>query len=222
MTTYTWPSALKPASCTLEWQDNTARFVSPFSGATRTVNRPGGRWRLSMTFPPMKPETAQTLEAFLYRLDGGTHRAIIPDYSYQRQATGTGTVTVKGAGQTGRVVLTSGWTAGQTVMKAGDRFTLDGQMHVVVADAVASGGVDVYLLDEEGAQILDESSQPILIESGDCQLFLAHAMRESPADGAAISYTEPTAKYMLAERFEFNAVPGVIKTVQVVFDEVIE
>jgi hypothetical protein len=216
---YTWPSSLIPNASALEWIDNTARFVSPFSGATRTVNRPGGRWRLSMSFRARKPETAQQLEAFLWRLDGGTHRAIIPDYAYRRQGVGGGTPVVDGAGQTGRTLLTSGW-AGSATIKAGDRFTLNGQMHVIAQDATASGGG--YLLDEDGDQILDESSQPILVEEGGMQLFLAHAMRVSPADGAALNITLPTATYMLADRFDVAAEPGVFKALTVEFEEVIE
>jgi hypothetical protein len=216
---YIWPSTLIPNASALEWIDNTARFVSPFSGATRTVNRPGGRWRLSMSFRARKPETAQQLEAFLWRLDGGTHRAIIPDYAYRRQGTGSGTPVVEGGSQSGRTLLTAGWS-GAATMKAGDRFTLNGQMHVVAQDATASGGG--FLLDEEGNQLLTEAEEPILIEEGGMQLFLAHAMRVSPTNGAALNITTPTAKYMLADRFDVAAEPGVFKALTVEFEEVIE
>jgi hypothetical protein len=219
MTTYTWPANVYPNSSTLSWIDNTARFQSPFSGATRTVNRPGGRWRMSMSFRAKTAEDAQALEAFLWRLDGATHRATIPDFAYRRQGTGAGTPVVDGAGQTGRVLLTSGWTAGQTVLKAGDRVTIAGQMLVVALDVVSSGGSGIYLLDEDGDQILDESSQPILVESGGAQLFLTHSLRSSPADGAAIEVTLPTATYMLADQFEVAAEPGVFKALTVEFEE---
>ena len=223
MTTYTWPSSLIPNSSALQWMDNSARFVSPLSGATRTVSRPGGRWRLSMTFSNLTRTQAQLLEAFLWRLDGSAHRAVIPDHAYRRQATATGTPVVSGGSQTGRVLLTSGWTAGQTVMKAGDRFSVGYEMYVVASDAVASDGTQV-LTDEDGVTLYDESSPqaPIYVEAGAVQLYLTAPLRSSPANGASLEVTTPVAKYMLADRVEVAAVPGVFKSLQVVFEEAVE
>src|SRR5690554_2355769 len=88
MTDYTWPSALVPTTSALTWIDNTAEFRSPLSGTTRTESRPGGRWSLMMTFSNLKNQTGPNpihqLEAFLFRLNGKQHRAIIPDPSYRR------------------------------------------------------------------------------------------------------------------------------------------
>ena len=232
MTTYTWPANIYPSTSTLQWMDNSARFVSPLSGATRTVNRPGGRWRLTMSFQARKPATAQTLEAFLFRLEGATHRAVIPDFAYERQGTGGGveaspvyTPVVDGAGQTGRTLLTTGWAPGEVVLKAGDRVTVNGQMLVLAEDCTSSGTPgDQYLKDENGNILYTEDSpqQPILINSGGAQLILTHSLRSSPADAAALTVIQPVATYMLAERFEIAAEPGVIKALEVVFEEVIE
>lgn len=225
MTDYTWPATLYPASSSLTWLDNSARFVSPLSGVTRTVNRPGGRWKLSMSFAPRSAAQSQILEAFLWRLDGTTHRAIICDFSYRRQGTGTGAVVVDGSGQTGRTLLTRGWPAGTLVLKAGDRVSINDQMLVVAEDCYSSGNpADLYLRDEDGNILYTEDSpqQPILIESGGANLVLTHPLRAGHADGDAIEYTYPTARYYLAEQFEVSAMPGVFKTINVEFEEAID
>lgn len=232
MTTYTWPSNIYPSRSTLQWMDNSAKFVSPLSGATRTVNRPGGRWRLTMQFQARRPDEMQRLEAFLYRLEGSTHRATIPDYAYERQGTGGGVsaspqsiIRVDGAGQTGRTLLTDGWAAGELVLKAGDRVTVNGQMLVLAEDCYSSGSPgDQYLRDEAGNILYDESSpqQPILIQTGVTPLILTNSLRSSPADNALVEVLQPVATYMLAERFEIAAEPGVIKALECIFEEAID
>lgn len=197
MTTYVWDSTIYPSASSLTWLDNSARFESALSGATRTVNRPGGRWRLSMTFNVRKPAEAQKIEAFLWRLNGGTHRAQIKDFSYERQGTGAGTPLVKGASQTGYSLLTDGWSNSQTVLKAGDRVTVNNQMLLIATDATSDG-------------------------SGNCTLTLAHPLRSSPADNASIEKASPYAIYILAETVESAAVPGVFKTIEAVFEEAVE
>lgn len=193
MTDYTWPSTLYPNADSLLWQDASATFRSPLGGTVRTVNRTGGRWKLSMQFSALTSDQAQTLEAFLFRLDGVTHRAVIPCFSYRRQATITGTVVVSGASQTGTSLVTSGWAQNTTVMKAGDRFTVENNMYVVVADATAAAGV--------------------------ATLSLHTILRSSPANGASINYSAPTARYLLAEPAQVAAMPGVFKSLALEFDE---
>lgn len=232
MTTYTWPGNIYPSTSTLQWMDNSAKFVSPLSGVTRTVNRPGGRWRLTMQFQARRPSEMQQLEAFLFRLEGSTHRASIPDFAYQRQGTGGGVtaspasvIRVDGASQTGRTLLTDGWTPGELVLKAGDRVSVNGQMLVLAEDCYSSGSPsDQYLKDENGDILYDESSpqQPLLIQSGNAQLILTNGLRSSPLDNALVEVIKPVATYMLAERFEVSAAPGVIKALECIFEESID
>ena len=88
MTDYAWPAELQPQSNTLTWVDAVDVFRSPLSDAVRTLERGPGHWQLRMSFDRFMPRHAQLLEAFLWRLDGMTHRAVIPDHAYRRQGTG--------------------------------------------------------------------------------------------------------------------------------------
>lgn len=197
MTTYVWDTSIYPTSTSLTWLDNSARFQSALSGATRTVNRPGGRWRMTMNFDVRKPAEAQKIEAFLWRLDGGTHRAQLIDFSYQRQGTGTGTPLVKGASQTGYSLITDGWPNSTGVFKAGDRFTVNNQLLLVAADATSDG-------------------------SGNCTITLAHPLRSAPADNAPLTVTNPYGIFILSETVESAARPGIFKVIDAVFEEAVE
>jgi|DEB0MinimDraft_3_1074331.scaffolds.fasta_scaffold46513_2 hypothetical protein len=194
MTTYTWDTGIYPTATSLAWLDNSARFQSALSGATRTVNRPGGRWRMTMSFQARKPVEAQKIEAFLWRLDGATHRAQLIDFSYERQGTGSGTPLVKGASQTGYSLITDGWSNSQTVLKAGDRFTVNNQLLLVATDATSDG-------------------------SGNCTITLAHPLRSAPADNAPLTVTNPYGIFYLVEQVETAAQPGVFKSIDAVFEE---
>ncbi len=200
MTDYTWPSTVYPESDALAWNDNTVVFASPLSGTTRTESRAGGRWRLSITVSGLmnvaqadKPAT-HLIEAFLFRLNGAEHRAVIPDFSYSRLGAGGGTPVVNGADQTGLTLATSGWPNSTTVLKAGDRIGISDQMIPLTTDATSNG-------------------------SGQVTLALAHPIRTAPSNGASVEIDAPTARYILTNKVSFAARPGVVKIVLVEFEE---
>lgn len=193
MTDYTWPSALCAQATSLTWLDASARFVSPLSGAVRSITRAGGRWALTMEWSAADSETAQQIEAFLWRLDGASHRAIVPDYGYVRQGTGQGTPVVDGDDQTGYTLATSGWTTEGVVLRTGDRFTIGYDMYVLAQDATAS--------------------------SGDADLVLTQPLRWSPADTEPLEIDRPYARFVLTARVTSSARPGVFKAIAVEFEE---
>ena len=199
MTDYTWPATVTPTSSSLAWLDNTVIFQSPLSGTTRTESRPGGRWRISITVQNLKNITGadtdlKLIEAFLFKLNGAEHRAVITDSGYDRNGPGGGTPLVKGPDQTGLTLSSNGWTPVTTVLYAGDRIGVSGQMIPVVADVVSSG-------------------------TGFVTMQLAHPIRTAPADASAIEIDNPTARFILANKPSFASVPGVFKTVLVEFEE---
>jgi hypothetical protein len=194
VTDYTWPASVSPASASLTWVDNTAVFPSPLSGTVRTESRPGGRWAMSLTVQNLRD--VPVIEAFLFRLNGAEHRAIIRDFAYKRQGAGGGSPVVAGAGQTGYTLATSGWPNSTLVLKAGDRIGVAGQMITVAEDATSNG-------------------------SGNVTLQLAQELRTAPANGAAIEIDNPTARYILTNQASFASVPGVFKTVLCEFEEAI-
>ena len=192
MTDYVWPADVVPSSAAITWVDNTKVFVSPLSGTIRTETRPGGRWAQSLTVQNLKDVPA--IEAFLFRLNGAEHRAIIRDFAYQRHGDGGGTPRVNGAGQTGLSLITDGWPNNTTVLVAGDRIGISGQMIPVVTNATTNA-------------------------SGQVTLSLAHPIRNAPAENALIEIDNPTARYVLTNQASFSSVPGVFKTVLVEFEE---
>lgn len=197
MSDYTWPSAVIPSSAALSWLDNTVVFRSPLAGTVRTESRPGSRWSLSLTVQSLKSGiNLGLLEAFLFRLDGAQHRAVIPDFGYQRVGPGGGSPVVSGAGQTGLSLTTSGWPNSTLVLYAGDRIGVSGQMIPVTANVTSSG-------------------------TGTATLSLAHPIRTAPSSGASIEITAPTARYILTNRASFATAAGIFKTVLAEFEEVI-
>ena len=81
---------------------NTAVFESPLSGAVQTLELPGARWALSMSFPALQDPDAGTLMAFLAKLRGRANRFTCHNFARPAlKGTGSGTALVKGAGQTG-------------------------------------------------------------------------------------------------------------------------
>jgi len=199
MTDYTWPSTVKPTTSSLAWMDNTKVFVSPLSGTVRTESLPGGRWSLSLTVTGLDNQEVNkihTIEAFLFRLNGAEHRAVIPDPAYRRAGPGGGTPIVNGASQVGLTLSTSGWTPSITVLRAGDRIGVSNQMIPVVADVTANG-------------------------SGVATISLAHPIRIAPTNGSAVEINAPTARYILTNKVSAASKPGTSKIIQVDFEEAI-
>jgi len=193
MTNFTWPDTLAPESNVLEWVDATAQFRAMPTGTIRTRARNAGYWRLTMRFDNLPPAQMQELEAFLWRLDGTTHRAFIPDHAYRRQGTGAGSPVVSGAGQVGYSLVTDGWSGSDPVLLAGDRFVVDGQMCVV--------------------------AEPCTPTAGAATIVLCHPLRSSPDDGEALVLDDMTIRYVLVSRVESAARLGVVKSVTCEFEE---
>jgi hypothetical protein len=197
VTDYAWPTRIPPTSSSLAWLDNTAIFTSPLSGTTRTLARPGGRWRQTLTVQGLQDQPA--IEAFVFRLNGAEHRALLPDFGYKRQGAGGGTPRVNGASQTGLSLVTDGWPASTLVLKAGDRIGSSGQMLVVTQDATTNG-------------------------SGQVTLQLAHPIRVAPANDSLIEIDAPTARYILTNKAGFSSSAPrsvTVKTILLEFEEAI-
>lgn len=136
----------------------------------------------------------QEIEAYLFKLNGAEHRAVIKDFSYSRSGPGGGTPVVNGASQTGLTLATSGWPNSTTVLYAGDRIGISNQMIPITTDATTNG-------------------------SGQVTLALAHPIRTAPSNGASVEIDNPTARYILINKASFSAVPGIFKTVLAEFEE---
>lgn len=179
MATLAFPSIRPPGSATLQLVGSTQRHVSPFDGSAQTVGRPAQLWRASMTWGPIPHTEWRVLQSFIAELRGMSGRFTYSHPHTFRMATAAiGTPLVKGADQSGVSLLADGFTAGATVMRRGDFFSLAdppgrARMYVVKADVVADG-------------------------SGNATLTFSPPLRSSPPDNLAINLATPSPIWMLA------------------------
>lgn len=80
MTTYTWPTAMQPGSCTLQLEPNVREFVSPYSGSHDAVDLMGERWRLVLDLPPRFRNQGGAVEALFNKLRG-VHKLSLPYFA---------------------------------------------------------------------------------------------------------------------------------------------
>lgn len=183
MTDYTWPSTVIPSSTTWSLVANTAAYVSPLAGTTRTLARGGDRWGAMVTCNNLTGATRATLIAFLARLRGQTHRVLLKDHAYKRRGTQAADVLVNGASQTGYSLITDGGTNSATLL-VGDWVSVGYQLYMVVADATYNG-------------------------SGQATLTLNRPLLSSPADNATVSVVTPTGRFLLTDNtVQWTNAPG--------------
>lgn len=134
-----FPSSPKPNSCKI-------RSMSPTNVTTahslRQVVSSRGvhRWGIELVYPPMTREQFAPLWAFLNDQQGraGSFGFVLPEHAAQGSLSGA--PLVNGADQTGRSLLTDGWTPDAAgVLKAGDfiRIGDDYKTYMVTADVDA-------------------------------------------------------------------------------------
>jgi hypothetical protein len=100
-------------------------------------------WYIEGNLPPMYRSEAAPIYAFLMAQRGQyeTFNIVLPGLGSSR-GVATGTPLVKGASQTGRSVLTDGWTATQTnIVRAGDfiKFAGHNKVYMITADTNSNG-----------------------------------------------------------------------------------
>jgi|TARA_R110000744_G_scaffold49636_5_gene107816 hypothetical protein len=174
MTTYpiTLPtsSQTQPTTTNFRIVRMVSQSTSIFTGAQQVFMNVGEYWEAEVTLPPMVHGGAREWISSLVSMRGIFGQMYLGDWD-GRVARGTaassaGTPLVKGADQTGNVLLIDGATASQTgYLKAGDYIQLgagiDQRLHMVTADANSDG-------------------------SGNVSLSIEPALRSSPADNLAI------------------------------------
>lgn len=113
-----WPATLYPSASEVTVKDGSGRFVSPFTGTTRTVSRPGAtRLQLSMSFTGLRGAKRGALKSLLTGLGGAEGRVWIRDFSYtQRGSFPTSEVFTNNDFSSG----TTGWTGQNATVTAAD------------------------------------------------------------------------------------------------------
>lgn len=181
MTTLTFPSGFKPVEAEFGLVSNTQVFRSPLAGTVQTVELPGSRWRGRYVFSGLSDAQGRELKAFLASLDGHAGRFYYGDPSFLINGpSGSlgGTPLVAGASQTGRTLDIDGASLSVTDWgKAGDYFQFTN----------TAGGREMKMLTAD----VDTNG------SGEATLAFTPAIRVSPADNAALTFTGATCQMML-------------------------
>jgi len=145
-----------PAFSSLKISSSQPTFVTQaISGRRQTRQIAGQRWEMTANFPPMTRAEFAPIYAFLIKQRGMFDSfTVAPPTVKNSLGTGAGTPLVNNAGgsQTGRSVITDGWSTGATVMKAGDFISFAGhtKIYMLTADATSDVGGNVTLAIEPG------------------------------------------------------------------------
>ena len=152
MSTYAWPfkPGFMPEQMNWGAESRTLSTESILSGAIQTSGVPGKRWKVGMNIPAKSYKdraVRMELEAFIDRLGGKEHRVTlwhmgrkgIGGYGYPMGSINQTGVTVSAtAAQFATSITLAGCGAG-TTLKAGDFFSVNNQLIMNPADAVADG-----------------------------------------------------------------------------------
>lgn len=181
----TLPSSPTLSDITISPRSVVGVGASPFTLQAQSYAWAGQIWQASCRLPPMARANAEAWVAALVSLNGREGSFLLGDTANTTpRGTATGTPLVKGGSQTGRTLITDGWTNGVTgIVKAGDWFQLGSgstaRLYKVVADANSNG-------------------------SGEATLEIWPALRSSPADNAALTISSPKGRFMLAGPIDYS------------------
>ena len=197
----TFPSS--PAFNSLNISSVQPTFVSRSISGRRQSRQIGGQYfRMKATFPPMSRAQFAPIYAFVMKQRGRYESfTLIPPVLNAGLGSPAGTPLVNGASQTGRTIVTDGWTTANTVVifKAGDflKFANHDKVYTVTEDAVSDG-------------------------SGDETINIEPALVTSPATDSAITYTSvPFTVALRSGVQEFDTGTSGLFSFEVDFEEVL-
>lgn len=142
----TMPTSPAPTVSTFGAAFNNVTHLS-LNNTRQVIRRPGDLMIYEFDLPPMLRAQAAPWQAFGMSLKGtfGTFYAKDPDASTALGAA-TGSWLVKGASQVGDVLIVDGAPISTAdVFKAGDWFSVNDRMHMVLADAASDGAGEATL-----------------------------------------------------------------------------
>jgi hypothetical protein len=164
MADYFWPTSLVPSATEWRLVANTAAFVSPLTGSTRTIARGGDRWACTLTFNNLTGANKAILQAFLAQLRGQANRVYVKDHSHRK----------RGVFPTSNLLpdfsSTTPWTE-------------------VFATLTVSDGIGrITALAHTGAQPVEISKSSISVTSGAVYAIRAHYVRTSTGTASVGPY----------------------------------
>jgi hypothetical protein len=151
---------------------NGSDWTSPFDSGGQTLEFPGTRWWCTISYEELRESDWRILDAWLARMRGMSGRALFPMIQAEEpRGLATGTPVVSGAAQTGRSLVTAGWTASTAgILLTGDYFSVPTdsgpELKIITADADSDA-------------------------DGKTTLRFEPPLRNSPASGAALTVRTP-------------------------------
>lgn len=185
MSTITLPSFPKVPPLPLRLVRPAQVNTSGWTGRRQVLPSGRGWWECSISLTPIVGvENFRPWRTFLMLTDGPVNDFRVPvDPTPQSRLPNT--VRVKGAGQTGTSLITDGWPANTTVLKAGMYVTVADQLVQLTANATTNG-------------------------AGEVTLTFKPALRVAPGDNAAVEYKNPYCLMFLTEEPSWSVDQGYI------------
>ncbi len=156
--------------------------LRPSTGAAALrMDRAGSRYRVAVSFPPMKPDTARV---FLSRFQQGKREGLRIDYPLLDLSQGSpGSPVVDGANPTGTTLPVRGLTPGYAVKE----------------------GYPLTLIDADGVRYLHFVAAPVMADaSGDASVTLTVPIRAPLADGSTILLAKPTVEGLVVDEIGWS------------------
>jgi hypothetical protein len=175
-------------------ETNTQVFTSPVNRAVQRRERPGARWRMTLTLRPMHRDDAAKWITFFLKLRGmsNTFYASDPDWTVNR-GPGTGTPLVKGGGQTGNTLTIDGCTPGVSGwLRESDYFSVNGELKRLTEDVNTDGSGEAALVFEPSLRNAPSDNIPVIVTNPACQMILADDSQLSWQSNAKRIYQERT------------------------------
>ncbi len=194
----TVPASPAPSAVEIAMVDTVAVNTSPFTGVQQMQLFPGGdHWEVTVSLPPMYAASAASWRAFLAELRGKSNVFQIGDPTIKApRGVATGTPIIETAAQQNApmttLLYTGGWTPNTTgILLAGDQIQVGYRLYLVCENANAD-------------------------LNGYANLTIWPSIRETPANGMAITLANPTGLFRLADnRRVINWSPSRLTTLSV-------
>lgn len=185
MTTITLPSTPKPQSMSWTLKQPAQNNISTWTGARQVLPSGRGWWECQITYPPIVGTTSfNAWRAFIALMRGAANDVQIP-VDPTAQSAIANTMSVNGAGQTGRSINVDGLPNSTTVLVAGQFVTIGNQLLQLTANVTTNG-------------------------TGQATISFEPSIRSAPADNAVVEFKNPYALMYLTEEPTYSVEPGYV------------
>jgi hypothetical protein len=174
MPTIDWPDTPQARPATIEWTQMLpeANSSSVFNQSTQSLVLGPAYWMVTIGIGSRRRSEVADAEALLDLFLETRTRIRLWDWRREApRGTGAGVPLVKGAGQSGKNILTDGWTPSQNVLLAADWVGVGGELRRVTGIVASS-------------------------VAGEATLTLDQPVRASPADNSPIVITKPKSLFI--------------------------